>query len=53
MLVIFWKSGEILKDGQAAGLGDFAFKLQTNRSATNAHAAPILVASIANKMSFI
>lgn len=52
MLVIFWKSGDILKDGREAGLGDFASKLQTNRSATNTHAAPILVASIANKMSF-
>lgn len=39
--------------GILLGWGHFAFKLQTNCSATNTHAAPILVASIPNKMSFI
>lgn len=50
MLVIFWKLGEILKQGSMAGLGSFAFKLQPNHLTTKTHAALILVASLTNKM---
>lgn len=53
MLVIFWKLGEILKDGSMAELGGFAFKLQPNCLATKIHAALISVASLTNKMQFI
>lgn len=50
MLVIFWKLGEILKDGSMDGLRGFAFKLQPHCSATKIHVALILVASLTNKM---